>query len=461
MQKIFRIRDNESLLTDLYEFTMAQSYLENNMQNLVATFEVFIRRLPKNYSYFVVMGVEDSIDKILNLHFSDEDLTYLSSLGFSNQFLKYIAEIKFEGEIRSVREGTIVFPNEPIMQITAPIIQAQILESFVLNTINLQTTLATKASRVVIAANGKPVVEFGLRRTQGEDAALAAAKCSYAAGAIGTSNVLAGKLYNIPVFGTMAHSFIEAFEDEEKAFEAFAKTFPSRTTILVDTYDTIEGTKKAIKIAKDLEKKGYKLSAIRIDSGDLIQLSKECRKLLDEAGLNYVKIMVSGDLDEYKIKELIENGAKVDSFGVGTRMSTSSDAPFVDIVYKLVEIQKNGEKIPIVKLSPQKVTLPLRKQVYRKINENGIFEKDVVAEEDEKFEGMQLLFIFVKDGERIKERETLEQTKGYIKKQIDSLPEELKRIRESNNYKVEVSDSLKAKLEEKQLQIKTKQKVNQ
>jgi len=461
MQKIFRIRDNESLLTDLYEFTMAQSYLENNMQNLVATFEVFIRRLPKNYSYFVVMGVEDSIDKILNLHFSDEDLGYLSSLGFSNQFLKYIAEIKFEGEIRSVREGTIVFPNEPIMQITAPIIQAQILESFVLNTINLQTTLATKASRVVIAANGKPVVEFGLRRTQGEDAALAAAKCSYAAGAIGTSNVLAGKLYNIPVFGTMAHSFIEAFEDEEKAFEAFAKTFPSRTTILVDTYDTIEGTKKAIKIAKDLEKKGYKLSAIRIDSGDLIQLSKECRKLLDDAGLNYVKIMVSGDLDEYKIKELIENGAKVDSFGVGTRMSTSSDAPFVDIVYKLVEIQKNGEKIPIVKLSPQKVTLPLRKQVYRKINENGIFEKDVVAEEDEKFEGMQLLFVFVKDGERIKERETLEQTKGYIKKQIDSLPEELKRIRESNNYKVEVSDSLKAKLEEKQLQIKTKQKVNQ
>jgi nicotinate phosphoribosyltransferase len=461
MQKIFRIRDNESLLTDLYEFTMAQSYLENNMQNLVATFEVFIRRLPKNYSYFVVMGIEDSIDKILNLHFSDEDLTYLSSLGFSNQFLKYIAEIKFEGEIRSVREGTIIFPNEPIMQITAPIIQAQILESFVLNTINLQTTLATKASRVVIAANGKPVVEFGLRRTQGEDAALAAAKCSYAAGAIGTSNVLAGKLYNIPVFGTMAHSFIEAFEDEEKAFEAFAKTFPSRTTILVDTYDTIEGTKKAIKIAKDLEKKGYKLSAIRIDSGDLIQLSKECRKLLDEAGLNYVKIMVSGDLDEYKIKELIENGARVDSFGVGTRMSTSSDAPFVDIVYKLVEIQKNGEKIPIVKLSPQKVTLPLRKQVYRKINENGIFEKDVVAEEDEKFEGMQLLFVFVKDGKRIKERETLEQTKDYIKKQIDSLPEELKRIRESNNYKVEVSDSLKAKLEEKQLQIKTKQKVNQ
>jgi nicotinate phosphoribosyltransferase len=459
MKGVFKIRENESMLTDLYEFTMAQSYLENNMQNLIATFEVFIRRLPKNYSYFVVMGVEDTVDKILSLHFSNEDLKYLSRIGFSKDFLNYLRNVKFKGEIKAVREGTIVFPNEPIMQITAPIIQAQILESFVLNTINLQTTLATKASRVINAAKGIPVIEFGLRRSQGKDASLAAAKCSYAAGAIGTSNVLAGKLYNIPVFGTMAHSFVEAFENEEEAFNAFARTFPEKTTILVDTYDTIEATKKAIKIAKELEKKNYKLIAIRIDSGDLVELSKECRKLLDNAGLGYVKIMLSGDLDEYKIQELIEKGAKVDFFGVGTRMSTSSDSPYVDVVYKLVELEKNGKRRAIVKLSPEKVTLPFKKQVYRRINEDEIFESDIIAEENEKLEGIPLLSTVVKNGRRIREREKLEQTRNYIKRQIDSLPEEIKRIREPATYKVEVSDFLKAKLAEEQSKIKIRNNI--
>jgi nicotinate phosphoribosyltransferase len=433
---------NKSMLTDLYEFTMSETYLKCGMKDLIATFEVFIRRLPRNYSYFIAMGIEDSIDSILNLHFSREDLEYLSKLGFSSDFLKYLRDIKFEGEIRGVREGTIIFPNEPILQITAPIIQAQLIESFILNTINLHTTLATKASRVIYAAKGKPVVEFGLRRSQGRDASLAAAKCSYAAGAIGTSNVLAGKLYNIPVFGTMAHSFIEAFEDEEKAFKAFATTFPSKTTILVDTFNTIEGTKKAIKIAKELEKAGYKLVGIRIDSGDLLELSKICRRMLDDANLNYVKIMLSGDLDEYKIQELLEGGAQVDIFGVGTRMSTSSDAPYVDVVYKLVEIEREGRKRPIVKLSPGKITLPYRKQVYR-VMENGMFKYDIIAKEDEAFEGTPLLSTIVKNGKGVREREGLEDTRKYVKEQMEKLPEEIKRIINPSNYEVKISDAIR------------------
>ncbi len=370
---------NMSLFTDFYELTMCASYFDNkNFEP--ATFDLFIRRLPENRSYFLFAGLEETLQYLETVKFTEEQLGYLKKLGFKWDFLDYLRCFRFTGEVWAVPEGTVAFPNEPLIRVTASIIEAQLVETFLLNTVNLQTMIATKASRVVHAAKGKSVIEFGLRREPGIDAGMKVARSSYIAGCQGTSNVLAGQTYNIPVFGTMAHSFVMSYTKEIDAFRAFSKTFPNKSTLLIDTYNDISGAEKAAVIAKELEAKGFRLGGVRLDSGDLAEDSKKVRKILDDQNLDYVKIFASGDLDEFKVKELLANGAKIDSFGVGTKMGTSADRPYLDVIYKLCEtIAENGGSLPIMKLSKDKITLPGRKQVYRLKNKIGEYEKDIIC----------------------------------------------------------------------------------
>ncbi len=349
---------NMSLFTDLYELTMCASYFDNKRFE-PATFDLFIRRLPPGRSYFLFAGLEQTLLFLEKMKFSENHLAYLKSQGFKESFLEYLRNFKFTGNVWADPEGTVVFPNEPLIRVTAPIIEAQVIETFLLNTVNLQTMIASKASRVVQSANGKPVVEFGLRREHGIDAGMKVARSSYIAGCAGTSNVLAGMVFGIPIFGTMAHSFVMSFDKEIDSFRAFARTFPEKSTLLIDTYDELAGAEKAIIVAKELEKKGFKLGGLRLDSGDLAESSKKVRALLDENGLDYVTIFASGDLDEYSISELLNNKAKIDGFGVGTKMGTSADYPYTDVIYKLSETM-HGETgfLPIMKLSKNKITLP-------------------------------------------------------------------------------------------------------
>ncbi|MGA3111784.1 MAG: nicotinate phosphoribosyltransferase [Candidatus Bathyarchaeia archaeon] len=293
-----------SLFTDFYELTMCASYFDNkNFEQ--ATFDLFIRRLPENRSYFLFAGLEQCLQYLQNITFTKEHLNYLETQGFNADFLEYLGGFKFKGEVWAMPEGSLAFPNEPLIRVTAPIIEAQLVETFLLNTVNLQTMIATKASRVVHSAKGKPIIEFGLRREPGVDAGMKVARSSYIAGCQGTSNVLAGQIYGIPVFGTMAHSFIMSYPKEIDAFRAFTKTFPDKSTLLIDTYDDFSGAEKAAVIAKELEARGCKLGGVRLDSGDLAKDSKKIRKFLDNQGLNYVKIFASGDLDEFTIEELL------------------------------------------------------------------------------------------------------------------------------------------------------------
>ena len=435
---------NMSLFTDFYELTMCASYFDNNKFDL-ATFDLFIRRLPENRSYLLFAGLEQVLLYLKTVKFTEEHLVYLKKQGFSQQFLDYLKDFKFTGDVWAVPEGTVAFPCEPLIRVTAPIIEAQLVETFLLNTVNLQTMIATKASHVVNAARGKPVIEFGLRREHGIDAGLKVARNSYIAGCQGTSNVLAGFLYGIPVFGTMAHSFIMSYKKEIDAFRAFARTFPNKSTILIDTYDNYEGAEKAVIVAKELEKKGFKLNGVRLDSGDLIEVSKKVRKLLDDKGLQYVKIFASGDLDEFKIEELLTNDAKIDAFGVGTKMGTSADKPFVDVIYKLCETRgERGKFSPIMKLSEGKTTLPGRKQVYRLKDENGNYSKDVIALTNEKVNGEPLLRKVMEKGEIVIDLPTIKEIRTVAVENLVKLPKKFKKLTNSQAYTVDLSRELKS-----------------
>jgi nicotinate phosphoribosyltransferase len=433
---------NMGLLTDLYELTMCASYFENK-RNDAATFDLFIRKLPPNRSYFIFAGLEQVLSYLGNVNFTDKQIKYLRELKLSEQFLEYLRTFKFTGEVWAIPEGNIVFPEEPLIRVTAPIIEAQLIETFILNTVNLQTMLATKASRVVYAARGRSVIEFGLRRTQGTDAGMKAARCSYLVGAEGTSNVLAGMKYNIPVFGTMAHSYVMSFNDELDAFRAFTSTFPDSSTLLIDTYDSLKGTENAVIVAKELEKKGYRLKAVRLDSGDLLTLSKKIRKILDINGLGYVGIFASGDLDEYVIMELLKKGAKIDAFGVGTRMSTSFDRPYVDVVYKLSGVIEGGTFIPAMKLSKGKITLPGKKQVFRQIDPTGKYAQDVIGIENEVVAGERLLIKVMERGQMIRETPSLEEVRISALKNIHKLPDRYRKLAKPYHYPVKLSSELK------------------
>ncbi len=443
-----------SLLTDFYELTMCASYF-GNKRNDPATFDLFIRKLPPKRSYYIFAGLEQVVLYLKNMRFNAKQIDYLRTRGFKEDFLNYLRGFKFSGEVWAVPEGTIVFPDEPLIRVTAPIIEAQLVESFLLNTVNLQTMIATKASRVVHAAQGKAVIEFGLRRTHGTDAGMKAARCSYIGGCNGTSSVLAGMKYGIPIFGTMAHSFVMFFDNEVEAFRAFAKTFPKGSTLLIDTYDNIKGAENAVATAKTLERKGFRLSGVRIDSGDLVEISKKVRQILDKNGLSYVKIFASGDLDEYKIEDLLRRGARIDSFGVGTRMSTSEDRPYVDIIYKLSEkMDDSGAFVPTMKLSQGKITLPARKQVHRVQEKSGIFTKDIIALHDEKIEGTPLLVKVMEKGEIVHRLPSLEQIRNNALRNLSKLPDKYKQLRKAPRYPVNLSPNLKKILKELTSELK-------
>jgi len=433
-----------SLLLDLYELTMAQSYF-NYKRDTFATFDLFVRQLPLNRSYLIACGLEDILDYIRNLRFGDEEINYLRSRKlFSNIFLRYLSNFKFKGDIWAMPEGTIFFANEPIMRVTAQIIEAQIIESFLLNTINLQTMIASKASRVVWTAKDKGIYDFSLRRTHGQDAGIKAARASYIAGAGGTSNVLAGKLYGIPIVGTMAHSYVMSFKQEMDSFLAYSQTFPERTTLLVDTYDTKKGIQNAVGIGLSLQKEKHRLQGIRLDSGDIAALSKFARKKMDQAGLNYVKIFASGNLDEFKIKDLLDRGATIDNFGVGTNMGTSIDAPSLDVIYKISEVtDEDGKFLPTMKLSQGKVTYPGRKQVFRVQDKKARFVRDILGLEKERINGKPLLIKVVDKGKIIYKTPSLDRIRKAVRNNLFRFPKGLKEVYVKYKYPVIISPQLK------------------
>jgi nicotinate phosphoribosyltransferase len=438
----FQTEPNMALFTDLYELTMCASYFDNKCFE-PATFDLFIRRLPPNRSYFLFAGLEQALVYLENVRFTEEHIEFLRKLNFQNDFLDYLRGFRFSGDFWAVPEGTVVFPNEPLIRVTAPIIEAQLVETFLLNTINLQTMIASKAARVVQAAQGKNVVEFGLRREHGIDAGMKVARSSYIAGAAGTSNVLAGFAYDIPVFGTMAHSFVMSFEKEIEAFRAFTKTFPQKSTLLIDTYDDMTGAEKAVVVAKEMEKEGFRLGGVRLDSGDLASASKKIRVLLDAQGLGYVNIFASGDLDEFKITDLQHKGAKIDAFGVGTKMGTSADYPYTDVIYKLCETRNGaGEFLPIMKLSKDKITLPGRKQVYRFMDENGKYEKDVITLADEQWDGEPMLTKMIDNGRLIYALPSLKEIRATAVQNLAKIPDKYCKLTDAPKYPVEISKKL-------------------
>jgi len=432
------------LLMDLYELTMAEAYFVHK-KNTFATFDLFVRDLPPNRSYLIAAGLEDVLEYIKTMRFDGEDLKYLNSQKlFSADFLKYLSRFKFRGGIWAMPEGTVFFANEPIVRVTAPIIEAQLTESFMLNTIGLQTMIASKASRVVSAVRGRGVYDFSLRRTHGSDAGIKVARSSYIAGFDGTSCVLAGKLYRIPIVGTMAHSFVMSFKKEIDSFLAYGTTFPDRTTLLVDTYDTKRGIENAISIGLYLKEKKHRLQGIRLDSGDIVSLSGFARQALDRAGLNYVKIFASGNLDEFKIKDLLEKGARIDNFGVGTHMGTSIDAPSLDVIYKIGEVtDEQGKFLPTMKLSKAKVTYPGRKQVFRVRDKDGKFIKDILGLEKERVEGEPLLKKVVDQGRVVYRQPSLDNIRSLAKNNLAEFSEKLKEVYPKYKYPVIISPGLK------------------
>ena len=452
--------ENMSMFTDLYELTMCASYFDNKRFE-PATFDLFIRRLPPNRSYFLFAGLEQVLLFLAKVRFTEDHIDFLKRQGFKNDFLDYLRGFKFTGEVWSIPEGTIAFPNESLIRVTAPIIEAQIIETFILNTVNLQTTIATKASRVMTAAKGRSVIEFGLRREHGTDAGMKVARSSYIAGCNGTSNVLAGMKYGIPTFGTMAHSFVMLFEREIDSFRAFVKTFPDKPTLLIDTFDDIKGAEKAAIVAKELEEKGFKLGGVRLDSGNLAELSKKVRELLDRNGLKYVKIFASGDLDEYRLEELLVEDAKIDAFGVGTKMGTSADRPYVDIIYKLSEkMNEKGEFSPIMKLSKGKITFPGRKQVFRFKDKNSSFAKDVIALEKEKISGEPLLVKVMEKGKIVYDLPSLEEIRKRTLENLSKFPDKYKKLKGAPRYPVELSLGLKKLMKELRRTLKKAEVLN-
>lgn len=425
------------LFTDLYQLTMAQAYHRERMEE-PAVFEMYFRTLPPGRNWMVAAGLADCLDWLENLKVDEEDLAYLRDRGiFEEDFLDRLRGLRFNGTVRALPDGTLVFPNEPILQVTAPILEGQLAETFLLNQIHGQSVMASKAARVMLAARGKPVVEFGSRRAHGTDAALQAARCAWMVGAAGTSNVLAGKMFDIPIFGTMAHSYVQAHDDEASAFAAFTELYPD-TTLLVDTYDTLEGVRKVIDLARR-SGSGFRLHAVRLDSGDMDELARQSRRMLDEAGLQSVRILASGGLDEHQVAEFVRRQAPIDVFGVGTRMAVSEDAPTIDLAYKLVEYAGR----PRMKTSTAKVSFPGAKQVFRRID-NGRLAEDCLALAGEKVPGQGMLQTMMANGRRTAAGSVaLADSRRHALAQLDLLPDRLRSLETAEPaYEVAVSPGL-------------------
>ena len=432
---------NEALFVDLYELTMSASYAAHDLDQ-PATFDLFARHLPPGRGYLVSCGLDPALDYLESLRFESDTLDYLSSLDlFDESFLSLLSTLRFTGEVRAIPEGELVFPNEPILQVTAPLVEAQLVETFLLNCVGFQTMIATKASRVATACDGRTFVDFSPRRDHGSDAALKAARSAYVGGAAATSLVLAGQTYGLELSGTMAHSYVMRFDNEADAFLTYARDFPGRAIFLIDTYDTEQGARIAVEVAAKLEPKLWP-RAVRLDSGDIDQLSRSVRAILDEGGLGDVRIFASGDLDEYRIAELTSADAPIDAFGVGTQLGTSGDAPYVSVVYKLVE-DASGPK---VKLSTDKVTLPGRKQVFRVTGDGGELRSDVLALEDEIVgDGRPVLCPVMRGGRRVDAAEPLDVLRDRCRASVAALPDRLRSLApEPPPYEVSTSAGLDA-----------------
>ena len=463
---------NLSMLCDFYEFTMSNGYFKNGFYKRNVYFDVFFRKVPDNGGFAIAAGLEQVISYIKNLHFSDDDISYLRTKGiFDEQFLEYLSNFKFHGDIYAVPEGTPVFPNEPVMTVRAPAIEAQMIETFVLLTVNHQTLIATKANRIVRAAQGRAVLEFGSRRAQGASGAVDGARAAYIGGCAGTACTLTDELYGVPAGGTMAHSWIQMFDSEYDAFRTYCELYPDNPTLLVDTYNTLKsGVPNAIKVFKEvLLPQGKTKCAIRLDSGDISYLSKKARKMLDEAGLTDCTITASNSLDEYLIRDLMMQGAQVDTFGVGERLITSSSSPVFGGVYKLVAVEdEGGEIVPKIKVSENtaKITNPHFKKLYRYYdNESGKAIADELCVYDEvvddkkprtifdpmanwktktltDFTAKELLVPVFKGGECVYESPSIKEIAGYCAAQLDLLWDEVKRFENPHTYYVDLSKKL-------------------
>jgi len=428
---------NRAIVVDLYELTMAQAYFDREMF-APATFSLFIRKYPSHRGYFVSAGAEDVVEYLESFHYSNEDIAYLESLDlFSAEFLKYLSELRFSGHVHAIPEGRLFFKDEPIVEVTAPIIEAQLAETYIINAVNLPVTIASKAARCYRAAEGRGLVDFSLRRTQGADAGMAVARSSYIAGFKATSNVAAGKLYGLPTSGTMAHSFVMSFDEEIESFRAFARTFGDQTVLLIDTYDTLTGAEKAVEVAREMRAEGHNLRGVRLDSGDMVDLSRKVRNLLDEAGFEDVQIFASGGYDEYKIARSIADGAEIDAFGVGTKMGVSADTPYTDIAYKLVQYDDR----PVLKLSSGKRSLVAEKQVFRE-QDNGRYVADTIALRGESLAGEPLLEAMMEDGARRLEPQSAETIRDRFMAEFERFDPAVRAIEEPERYPVHISDAL-------------------
>ncbi|HET7850868.1 MAG TPA: nicotinate phosphoribosyltransferase [Pseudolabrys sp.] len=428
------------LLTDLYELNMVQAYLDEG-EDKEAVFEFFVRRLPERREFLLAAGLETALDYLENLQFSAEDIAWLEKTGrFRRNLLDYLAAFRFTGDVHAMPEGTVFFPNEPILRITAPLPQAQLVESRLINILHFQTMIASKAARMVLAANGKTVVDFGLRSAHGAEAGLMSARASYIAGFAGAANVRAGQLFGIPIFGTMAHSYVQVHDSEIAAFENFARARPENLVLLIDTYDTEAGARKVVALGPKLKEIGATLRAVRIDSGDLIEMSKKVRRILDDGGMKEVTIFVSGGINEDVLTVMRQSAAPIDGFGIGANLDTSQDAPTLDCAYKLQEYAGKPRR----KLSQGKETWPGRKQVWRDFAADGTMRGDIVSLERDSQAGRPLIVQLMKKGKRIASAPKLSAAREHAASELKRLPEPLRRLEGNAAYPVTISDALRA-----------------
>lgn len=427
------------LLTDLYELTMAQSYFAEGISG-EATFSLYVREYPPDRGYLVAAGVDDALDCLEAQSFDSASIDYLRSTGvFTADFLEYLREFRFTGSARAMPEGSLFFTNEPVLEVTGPIIAAQLAETLVMNQVQYQTLLATKSARCVQAAEGRPLADFAARRTHGTEASLKMARASYVAGFGATSNVLAARRYGIPPTGTMAHSYITSFDVEIDAFRAYSRMFPDRSILLLDTYDTIKGAHAAVTVAHEMERDGQRLTGVRLDSGDFDALSRQVRRILDDAGLEYVRIVASGGLDEYAIHRLVSDGAPIDMFGVGTRVGVSADAPSCDMVYKMVSYDGR----PVMKLSEGKESLPAAKQVFRRYGSDGMMSSDVIGLSTETpSSGEAMLILAMQDGRRLIPPNEISDARQRVADGLSRLPGMHRKLRQPAHFPVSISADL-------------------
>ena len=428
-----------ALLTDLYQLTMAQTYLGQRMDQL-AVFEFFVRRLPPTRNFLLAAGLEQVLNFLSELHVSPEEIAWLErTRRFSPELLHYLEGLRFTGDVDAMPEGTPFFAQEPVLRVVASLPVAQLIETRLMNLLNFQIMIASKAVRCVLAAGGKPIIDFGLRRSHGAEAGLLAARASYLAGFAGTATVLAGMEYGIPLYGTMAHSFVQAHEHEAEAFQHFAQSHPDNTVLLIDTYDTEAAARDVVRLAPGLMQLGVPLKGVRLDSGDLAAHARDVRRILDEGGLEETQIVASGNLDEHRLHDLVQSGAPIDTFAVGTAMTTSADAPSLDCAYKLQEYAGR----PCRKRSEGKATWPGRKQVYRMYRKEGCLDHDIVTTlNDEQQDGEPLLSPVMKEGRRLAPSPPLEDLRKHVAATVSRLPDWMRGIDQSSPYDVRISQAL-------------------